>query len=440
MQRYVLTSLFLVLATCLAFGQAAPVKAAVEPNPAGIVVRADGEPRVASAGKAARPLKAGDTVSEGDRISSANGEVQVKMQDTGFLVVRPNTQIEIVAYKADGGDDDKGVFKLITGGLRSITGWIGKFNRKDYVVKTATATIGIRGTDHETRYIPEGSPEGEPGTYDRVYAGETVIQTTDGDTTVSANQAGFQPARKGRPRLLKDIPGFFRPGPHEDEINAKHASIQKEIDQRREERRKVIREKAGALREARMKTVSVMQQNKEAAKQAQQMSAEQRKELKAKREALQQEIKDAEALREDIVAKRKELQDKLKTGEIAPHEVHARRQELRQKNERLAKSWESIKQHRKELLEANDTQIDEQYNAALARAKALHDQQLETRDKRNDLEQERESTAKEIGTLQKQESQRYRQELKADKKGAAPSDSAPTSATPSSGPDSPPKQ
>ena len=410
-----------------------PHEAPPPPNAAGVVVLAEGDARVSSRDEPSHPLKAGDTVSEGDRVSSRNGEIHVKMQDAGFLVVRPNTQVEIIAYKADGGDDDHGVFHLISGGLRSISGWIGKFNRKDYVVKTATATIGIRGTDHETRYIPEGSAEGEPGTYDRVYAGETVIQTAEGETTVQPNQAGFQPARKGRPRLLKDIPGFFRPGPHEAEINAKHAEIQKVIDARREERRKVVREKAAALKESRAKTVSLAQENRAAAKQSQQEKAEHVKEMKARRDALKKEIEDAEALREQIVAQRKDLQDKLKTGEITQHEVRTRRREIKEKNEQLAKSWESIKQHRKELQDANDTQIDEQYNAALARAKALHDQQLETREKRNDLQQERESAAKEIGSMQKQENQRYREELKADKQQGSQANPPPPP------PDAPPK-
>ena len=337
------------IVTALLFTLAAPAARGQQttpavPNVAGTVVLADGDARVSSGGKPTRPLKAGDTVSEGDRLASSKaGEIHVQMQDSGFIVVRPNTQSEIAAYRADGGDDDKGVLRLITGGLRSISGWIGKFNRKEYVVKTPTATIGIRGTDHETRYVPEGSPDGEPGTYDRVYAGETVIETPEGNTTVSPNQAGFQSARKGKPRLLADIPGFFKPGPHEAEINAKHAEIQKMIDQRREERRKVIREKAAALQQARAKTVSVMQENRAAGKEAQDEAAAKRKELKAKREALLQEMKDAEAQRADFVQKRKELQDAVKTGQITQPEVRAKRQELKQKYEQLTKSWESVK-------------------------------------------------------------------------------------------------
>ena len=399
-------------AATLAFAQAQ--KAPAAPNAAGTVVLADGDASVSSGGKPPHTIKAGDTVSEGDRLVSRGGEIHVQMQDTGFLVVRPHTEIEIVTYKADGGDDDKGVFRLISGGLRSITGWIGKFNRKDYVVKTATATIGIRGTDHETRYIPEGSSDGEAGTYDRVYAGETYIQTAEGSTTVQPDQAGYQPVR-GKGRLLRDIPGFFRPGPHEGEINAKHEAIQKVLEQRREERRKVIREKLAALMEARMKTASMAQGNREAGRQAMQAAAQNMKANKARREALQQEIRDAEALREDVIARRKELAAHLKAGDITPMELRQRRRELKERNDKLAASWESIKQHRKEMQGASDAQLDAQYNAAMERAKALHDQLLETREKRNDLQQERESAAKDAASAQKQENQRYREELKADK-------------------------
>ena len=439
MRRTIVACLPLLLACSIAWSQTPPpsnppgkqpAAQAAAPNQAGVVVLAEGDAKVASGGKPAHPVKVGDVVNEGDVLtSSKQGEIHLKMQDTGFIVVRPSTQFEIVAYKADGGDDDKGVLKLIAGGIRSISGWMGKFNQRSYVVKTATATIGIRGTDHETRYIPEGSTEGEPGTYDRVYAGETVIETPQGETTVSPNQAGFQPNR-GKPRLLKDIPGFFKPGPHEAEINAKHAAIQKEIDQRREERRAVIREKMASLHQAQAKTVGMMQENKAAAKQSQQAMQEHQKEMKAKREALKQEMNDAEALRQEIMAKRKDLQEKFKTGEITQPEVRARRQELKQKNQQLTQAYESIKQHRKELQDANDTAIDEQYNAAMARAKALHDQQLETREKRNDVQQERESAQQEIKGLQQQENKRYQEELKADKK----SGNAPDSGTPAKSP------
>ncbi len=60
----------------------------------------------------------GDTVSEGDLLSTNSGsEVHMVMQDSGFMALRANSQLMVVNYKADGSDDDKGVFRLLTGSL-----------------------------------------------------------------------------------------------------------------------------------------------------------------------------------------------------------------------------------------------------------------------------------------------------------------------------------
>ena len=352
-----------------------------------------------------------------------DGEVHVRMQDTGFIVLRPNSRIQIVSYKADGGDDDKEVLRLIVGGLRSITGWIGKFNSKGYRLQTATATIGIRGTDHEARYLPEGSSEGEAGTYDRVFAGETVIETSTANTAIAPNQAGFVSARpRGKPRLLAEIPGFFRPGPHEAEINQKHAEIQREIEQRREERRKVIAEKRAALGEARARTKESLEKNKAAAQQARQSAEDERREAKEKREKLKEDFKAAQELQQDLQAKRKALEEVLKTGQITRPEVRERRKEIQEKAKALAEAQESIKQQRKALEEFTDAKIDERFKAAEERQKALREQVLDTRGKRKSLGEERESTAEEMKALQQQEGKRYREELKKDRAGGTTAD------------------
>jgi hypothetical protein len=242
------------------------VSADVADAPAGKIDLIGGEVSIIPKGKTARRAAVGDGVNEGDTlVTGKDSEMHVTMQDSGFIALRPSTTLKIDSYKADGGDDDNGVFRLVVGGLRSITGWIGKFNQRSYKVRTPTATIGIRGTDHETRYLPEGSPDGEPGTYDKVFVGETSIETNAGQTSVTPDQAGFvSSGADQRPRVLARIPGFFRPGPHEDIINKKHAEIQKIIEQRREERRKVVAEKLAALQAARAVLKAQTEKNKAA--------------------------------------------------------------------------------------------------------------------------------------------------------------------------------
>ena len=91
----------------------------------------------------------GDVINQGDTISaSANGFAQVKMEDGGFFAVRPDTQFRIDTFNFNGKEDgsEKGVFSLIKGSLRSVTGLIGKVHRDNYKINTASSTIGIRGS------------------------------------------------------------------------------------------------------------------------------------------------------------------------------------------------------------------------------------------------------------------------------------------------------
>lgn len=176
------------------------------PNLAGKVELADGDVTVHDKSKKARKVQAGDTVFEGEGIvTGQDGELHLNMEDGGFIAVRPNTKMRIVAYQAQGAADDKGVFSLLQGAFRSVTGWIGKYNPKSYQVRTPTATISVRGTDHEPLVIPQGSKEGEPGTYDKVNVGGSYIQTRHGSVDVKPNQAAFAPWH-GRP-VPRVLPG-----------------------------------------------------------------------------------------------------------------------------------------------------------------------------------------------------------------------------------------
>src|SRR5581483_4563128 len=140
---------------------------------------------------------AGDSV-----VTGADGEVHLDMEDGGYMGVRPNTNLRISEFRAEGADTDRSVLDLVQGSFRAVTGCIAKLGANSYAVRTPTVTIGVRGTEHEPMVIPEGSNVGEPGTYERVHIGETFMQTPQGTVTVRPNQAGFAPHRGAlRPRL-----------------------------------------------------------------------------------------------------------------------------------------------------------------------------------------------------------------------------------------------
>lgn len=255
---------FSLLLTCLGAAAQNPQPVAT-PNLAGKVELVEGDVTVYDQAKKSRKVAVGDTVHEGEGIvTGKDGELHLNMEDGGFIAVRPNTKMRIVAYQAQGDDSDKGVFSLLQGTFRSVTGWIGKFNPRSYQVRTPTATIGVRGTDHEPLVIPQGSKEGEPGSYDKVNVGGSFIQTQHGSVDVKPNQAAFAPLH-GRPvpRVLPQVPQFFRATRHETAIAARHDAIHKAIDQRRDERRKVFQEKKSQLEKQKAERQKAQQERKQ---------------------------------------------------------------------------------------------------------------------------------------------------------------------------------
>jgi hypothetical protein len=213
------------------------------PRPAGRVALVEGEVRFLDRAGTERRPKVGDLLYEGDSVvTGPDGEVQLAMEDAGYTGVRPGSELQVETFKAEGGPDDVSVVALLKGSLRSVTGWIpalgGGAGGTGATVRTPTATIGARGTDYEPLVVPEGAKEGEPGTYDRVYAGETVIETPQGSVAVKTGQAGFAPLAGGAaPRLLERVPEFFRPTRNEGRFDGLHERIREQIQKRREERR-----------------------------------------------------------------------------------------------------------------------------------------------------------------------------------------------------------
>jgi len=167
-----------------------------------------------------RALVKGAEINEGDRIVSAAGaSAQLKMVDGGFIAVRPNTSMTFDTYRYSGKEDgnESAVVSLLQGGFRTITGVIGHTHKQNYLIKTETATIGIRGTDHEPMVIlpplPGQAPIAPPGTYDKVNVGVAFIANDAGSIDIQRNQVGFAPVTKAAPVLLPSIPPFYKPTP-----------------------------------------------------------------------------------------------------------------------------------------------------------------------------------------------------------------------------------
>jgi hypothetical protein len=165
-----------------------------------------------------RTLEKGGEVRSGEKIVTSEGAlVQMRLNDGGFLSVRPGTEMVIDRFVYDDKNASNSNFlvSLVRGGFRSITGLIGRTNPNAYQIRTGTATIGIRGTDHEPMVIPEGvqgmALQGAPGFYDKVNEGETFIRNRNGMLTLKRGDIGFSPVIADRaPLVLQKIPDFYK--------------------------------------------------------------------------------------------------------------------------------------------------------------------------------------------------------------------------------------
>lgn len=138
---HLLLSLFILLTTTSVFAEA------------GRVVFVYGNVTAESPSGVVRILAKRDHVETGDIIRTSNKSlVQMRMIDKAFIALRSNSEVKIEAYSLGATkEEDTGIFALLKGGFRAVTGIIGKRLRSAYKMKTVTATIGIRGTDYTAR-------------------------------------------------------------------------------------------------------------------------------------------------------------------------------------------------------------------------------------------------------------------------------------------------
>ncbi len=192
---------------------ASSTPASAKPQAAGTVDLLSGTVTVTTSRGTPRNITVGMAIEEGDTIATKEeSEVHATMADGAYLAVRANSKIKITAYAANGNASDRSWIDLVTGSLRTVTGWIAKSRPKAYRIVTPTATVGVRGTDHEVVYLTEEEAETpeEAGTYNVVFEGATTLETPKGSVNVQVGQAAFILPKEAIPQLYaRELPVFL---------------------------------------------------------------------------------------------------------------------------------------------------------------------------------------------------------------------------------------
>lgn len=102
-------------------------------------------------------LAKGEPVFVGDILeTAARSFLVVKFSDGGKITLRPDSRFNIEEYDDTPGQE-KESFKLIKGGLRAVTGAIGKNRPQEVSYKAKNTTIGIRGTTFVLKICEPGT-------------------------------------------------------------------------------------------------------------------------------------------------------------------------------------------------------------------------------------------------------------------------------------------
>jgi hypothetical protein len=161
---------------------------------------------------ASRTLSINSAVEQGDTLVSEKRTYgRVKFTDGGEVTLRPGTSFVVESYffDKDKPSEDKAVFGLVKGSLRAVTGQVSKRGNQDaYKMKTATATIGVRGTSYDLKVCEDNCPGLQNGIYFFVVEGMVEVSNVAGAKTFGAGQYGYVKDDQSLPVLLPFVPNL----------------------------------------------------------------------------------------------------------------------------------------------------------------------------------------------------------------------------------------
>ena len=164
------------------------------------------------------PLYLGSPLYAGDHVETTSGYAVLAFTDGSRVTVRDHSRLIVEKYNHGVPEQaDSFVLRLLRGGLRAVTGLIGKLHPEAVSYRTKTSTIGIRGTGVDIscegpcandggKRTPR-TPDKEDGLFVLVWDG--AVNVGGVKNGVSLGQIAFIGA-DGKFRLLKEVPPFLR--------------------------------------------------------------------------------------------------------------------------------------------------------------------------------------------------------------------------------------
>ncbi|NNM83129.1 MAG: FecR domain-containing protein [Burkholderiales bacterium] len=159
-----------------------------------------GTARAETASHRSFPLERGMELENGTLVATGRGSrLEMKFRDGLTVILGENTafRIDDYVYVRNAPVKDKVSLTLLKGSLRVITGLIGKLKPDAFILKTNTATLGVRGSD----FIATSGSH-----YLEALKGQVFVTNSSGRTFLGSGQIGYIPNSESSPTLVERLP------------------------------------------------------------------------------------------------------------------------------------------------------------------------------------------------------------------------------------------
>ena len=178
----------------------------------GTVVKLDGKATIDRKGAKvivaeSTPIYGGDTLDVAD-----NAAAQVRFEDDSVFVLPGVAKLRVDQFAMPaGGRGGKAIYTLVEGGLRTMTGKVGKGGRDTYEMRTEEATITVAGSAYlAVRCKGPCAKKYRPGLYVKAESGVITVATAAGKTPVKRGQTVYV-ANNGEPAVYVRVSPFDDP-------------------------------------------------------------------------------------------------------------------------------------------------------------------------------------------------------------------------------------
>jgi hypothetical protein len=186
---------------------------------AGVITHLSGVVHVTNTDGTHKMLNVGSEVQSGDTLKTElNTYTRLKFTDGGEVVLRPETIFKVSSYRFEPTEKSRDSFlvELLKGGMRSVTGLLGKRSSEKYRMTTKAATIGIRGThfgailcNDDCANLQTVTGTAPPnGLYTDTLEGTTVVSNAAGSVEVHAGSFSYTSEMNSPPRLVPSTEGI----------------------------------------------------------------------------------------------------------------------------------------------------------------------------------------------------------------------------------------